>query len=665
MNEITLDISRLLPLPGPVWGLYPMRPAKASAPPRRPLQWRAALPACRRIARHAAAHVPRWAAMDETARQLGLLQLRGRLRRDGLDAAGMAEALAAVACGAQQVLGQTPRATQMLAAVVLLDNRMAEMATGEGKTLAIGLAAAVAALAGMPVHVVTANDYLAERDATQLLPLFACLGLRATALPGQADDDAKRQAYAHDIVYATAKSLAFDFLRDRLAQAGRSELEQVAAALLGHAGPAPLMRGLCVALLDEADSILLDEAEMPLILSRNLPQAAGRAVLWQALALARQLQLGADVELQRSDRVALLTPVGEARLAELAAGLGGPWQRPRYRREAVQTALAALHVYRCHEHYLVRDGKIELLDDVTGRVAVGRVWSRGLHTSVALKEGLSPPPETETLVQTTFQRFFQRYWRLSGISGTLWEARAELRRVYGARVLPIGLHQRSQRLDLPARLFDTAAARRAAVAQRVAALQDAGRPVLIGTDSVAESVLLAAALSAHGIAHQVLNALNDAAEAAIIEQAGRAGRVTVATRMAGRGTDIELDARARAAGGLHVLSCQHNRSRRLDRQLAGRAARHGDPGSTEAWLVRAISEFRGELLADTLTAWRPLSSSTSHPPSQPIWLRAWLLAAQQRCTQWREEQRAAARRHALLEQDLHWDDRLSFAGSPG
>ena len=648
-------ITQLLPLPGPVWGRYPLRPVKATAPPQRSLPWRPALQACRSIAADAHAQAGHWLAMDADARAPALLQLRGRLRREGLDASGMAAALGAAACQAQLLLGQTPRANQYLAAVVLLDNRMAEMATGEGKTLAIGLAAAVAALAGVPVHVVTANDYLAERDAARLRPLFAALGLRATALPQQGDDEGKRLAYGHDIVYTTATALAFDFLRDRQTLAGRGALEQAATALGGRAAAAPLMRGLCMALLDEADSILLDEAEVPLVLSRAVPQAARRAFLWQALALARQLDAMTDFEVQRADRSVQLGPAGEVRLAGLAAGLGGPWLRPRYRREAVQMALAALHVYRVDQHYLVRDGRIDLLDEVTGRVAAGRVWSRGLHTLVALKEGISPPPETETLQQITFQRFFQRYWRLCGISGTLREARAELRRVYGVRVLPIALHQPNQRLDLPARGFESPAARCAAVALRVAALQAVGRPVLIGTDSVAASELMAAALSHHGIAHQVLNAHQDGAEAAIIERAGRAGQVTVATRMAGRGTDIELDARARAAGGLHVLSCQHNRSRRLDRQLAGRAGRHGDPGSTETWFIRPISTLRPGGPANTLWRWMPSSISTLYPP--------WLIATRQRWVQWREEQRGAARRQNLLEQERHWDDRLSFAGS--
>ncbi|MDP3615693.1 MAG: hypothetical protein Q8R98_27960, partial [Rubrivivax sp.] len=550
-------------------------------------------------------------------------------------------------------LGWTPRPGQLLAAAALLDNRMAEMATGEGKTLAIGLAAAAAALAGMPVHVVTANDYLAARDATGLAPLFMALGLRVTALPPAGDDAARRQAYGHDILYATAKALAFDHLRDRHMQARSHELERAAAALSANAPPAPLMRGLCMALLDEADSILLDEAEVPLILSQGVPQAARRAFLWQALALARQLEPGRDFRTLPTERGAWLEPAGEDRLAALAHGLGGPWQRTRYRREAVQLALAALHACRRNLDYLVRDGAIELLDEVTGRVAAGRVWSRGLHTLVALKEGLNPPPDTETVAQITFQRFFQRYWRLCGISGTLWEARAELQQVYGASVVRVPLHRPCRRVTLPPRVWDNAQAMFDAAALHVAALQAAGRPVLVGTDSVADSEALSSCLARHSVVHRVLNALHDGDEAAIVAEAGHGGRVTVATRMAGRGTDIALDERARAAGGLHVLSCQHNPSRRLDRQLAGRAARHGEPGSSEAWLVHRFSTKGFAAAADKVMSTRP----TNHQNPPP-----WMITMSQRWRQWLEERRRAAARHQLLEQDRHWERRLSFAG---
>ena len=650
------DHSQVLPCPGPVWGGYPVRSADDAAPPWR-VPWpmrllRSPLAQAGRVARLASRETAAWSSLDANARGAALQAVRRRLHRDGLTPGAMAQALGIAAACAAETIGQMPRETQVVAAAVLLEQRLAEMATGEGKTLALALAAAVAGLAGMPVHVVTANDYLAARDAERLAPLYGALGLRVAVLPPSGDDAARRGAYAHDIVYASARELAFDFLRDELSRGGRTPAERLVDGLFGAPAPAPLLRGLCFALLDEVDSILLDEAEVPLILSRSAPQAARRAFLWQALALARQLLPGRHFTLHAAQRSATLTPAGEECVAALAAGLGGPWQRPRYRREALATALVGLHACRRDADYVVRDGAIELLDAVTGRIAGGRVWSRGLHTVVALKEGVPPPQETDTVAQTTFQHFFQRYWRLAGLSGTLREARAELREVFGARVTRIPLHVASRRRQGPPRLFDTAEARWSAVCRRVAELQAAGRPVLVGTDSVADSQALSDRLHGVGIAHRVLNALHDAEEAAIVAEAGRAGRVTVATRMAGRGTDIELDSVARAAGGLHVLSCQDNPSRRLDRQLAGRAGRHGEPGSAETWLLLRDSDSEPAQDADTDLTWIPHDSIAA----------AWLMFSARRLAQAREERRRAALRRELLRQDRHWQGRLAFSG---
>jgi preprotein translocase subunit SecA len=326
----------------------------------------------------------------------------------------------------------------------------------------------------------------------------------------------------------------------------------------------------------------------------------------------------------------------------------------------VVVALTGLHACRRDEHYVVREGRIDLLDEVSGRIAEGRVWSRGLHTVVALKEGVSAPPETDTVAQTTFQRFFQRYWRLGGISGTLWEARHELREVYGTPVERIALHRPCRREALPPQAFADDASRLAALVPRVAALQAAGRPVLVGTDSVAESLQVAGALAAHGVPHRVLNALHDADEAAIVALAGCAGQVTVATRMAGRGTDIGLDAAARAAGGLHVLSFQNNPSRRLDRQLAGRAGRAGDPGSSEVWALRDLLPHALERSTPRLEEW---TDPTPSPPRSHRFLARWL-SLRRRFRQAREDRRRAALRHALLQQDREWEQRLSFAGPP-
>jgi preprotein translocase subunit SecA len=655
---VRLALERLLPRPGPLWGAAPQRPAEDAAPPWR---WPAFGGPARQAARVAAAAAREssgWRAMAASPWGRSLAMLRRDLRRDGLGPASQARVLGAVAAVAARVLGIEPYPSQLFAAAALLDGRMAEMATGEGKTLATALAAAAAALAGMPVHVATANDYLAARDAQALAPLFDALGLSVAHLAATLPPDARRSVYAQDVVYTTARELAFDHLRDALAVGALHEpLARTAAALAGAAPPTPLQRGLCFALLDEADSILLDEADVPLIVSRQAPHAARRAYLWQALALARRLEPGADCRLAPAERRATLTPAGATRLAALAVPLGGPWRRERYRHEVVETALVALHLLQRNRHYLLRDGAVQLLDEVTGRAAPGRVWSRGLHTVVELKEGLTPSEDTETLARSTFQRFFQRYWRLAGTSGTLWEARAELHEVYGAHTVRVPLHRPDRRRTLPTRCFATPVERLAAAVARARELHARGRPLLIGTDSVEDSLEVAQALRSAGLPARVLSALHDADEADIVAAAGRRGAVTVATRMAGRGTDIALDDGARAAGGLHALSLQRNPSRRLDRQFAGRAARHGDPGSAERLALQRFSVLRRERAGPTLPAWNFLQATAAGPAGW--WLDGWL-----RVPQWLEERRRRALRRLLLEQDRHWENRLAFAGPP-
>lgn len=608
-----------LPRPGAFWGSYPQR--RPGSPP--PLAASAWLPAARVLAHRVRA--------VRNLRDDGIEAARVRLLREGLAPGAVVQALAAVVPVVQRTLGHALFDHQLFAACALLDNRLAEMATGEGKSLAVAVAAAVAALAGVPVHVATANDYLAERDLQAALALFTALGLSAACVAGGDEPSARRAAYACDIVYTSARELAFDWLRDHL-QAGPAGLQRHAAALSGDAAPLPLMRGLCMAILDEADAILLDEACVPLVIAQAAPNAARRAFLWQALAIARRLE-GADHHPDASGTREQLTDAGREAVRAASAALGGPWQRTRYREEAVATALTALHRCQRDRDYLVRDGRLELLDTLTGRVAAGRAWSRGLQAAVELKEGCTPTPDSETAAQVTYQRFFRGYLRLCGVSGTLVEARAELAAVYGLQVVAVPRRQPSRCVRLPTRLYTDAASLWPAVAERAGRLAAAGRPVLVGTDSVADSEALSACLAGAGLAHQVLNARHNAQEAAIVATAGRAGCITVATRMAGRGTDIALDEAARAAGGLHVLACQHNPSARQDRQLWGRAARQGEPGSVEAWVVAG--------------AGTPLGRRAG------AWLRAWCL----RLPQFLSDRREQGLRAQLLLQDEGWERR--------
>ncbi|HNE14578.1 MAG TPA: preprotein translocase subunit SecA [Rhodocyclaceae bacterium] len=577
--------------------------------------------------------------------------LRLTLGRDGLGPGGLVEAFAVLSVVCAGVLGVRPYDTQLVAARIVLDNSLAEMATGEGKTLAVALAAATAALAGVPVHVITANDYLVSRDAAALEPLYAALGLRVGAVVQSMGADARRDAYACDVAYCTAKELVFDYLRDGLERT-RDRLRWHVQQLCGDGGTAPVLRGLCMAIVDEADSILIDEARVPLILSRPVAQVQQDRYLGQSLALARSLEAERDYRLEPGSRSAVLTPAGADRVARAADVLGAVWHNRLHREEVVGLALTALHLYRRDRDYLVRDGAVQIVDEHTGRVAPGRAWSRGLHQLLELKEGCAPTPPTETLAQITYQRFFPRYLRLGGLSGTLREARAELLALYGLPVRGVPLRGPDRRVTLPSRLFADSAALWSAVAARAASVAGQGRPVLVGTATVADSEALSARLAAAGVDHVVLNARQDGDEARVVAEAGLAGRITVATNMAGRGTDIALAAGCAERGGLHVIVCQLNGARRIDRQLAGRCARQGDPGSVETWLAADMPLLHDALpaaLRRGLQRWAPRVPDAA-------------LKGLRRLLQGREERLQALQRRRLRARDRYLERGLSFRG---
>jgi preprotein translocase subunit SecA len=594
-------------------------------------------------------HQSRWQAWPLAERAAQLRKLQARLSRDGWAGPLRAEALGCVAAAAVETLARSPFDAQLQAASALLDDRLVEMATGEGKTLSVALAAAVVALAGMPVHAMTANDYLARRDALGHQGFFAHLGLSVGTVTSASTPAERRTAYRCHITYCTAREVAFDTLRDSLDPSWpRSEWQRRSARLSGIATAEPLVCRLGMAILDEADSLLIDEATTPLVISEAVDDAAHRAACFQALAVARSLTLGTHFHPNDEGRRIEWTAAGDTALAVRTEGLEGAWHNARHRHDLVTAALEALHLLRRDQHYLVRDGAVHLLDAVTGRVSPGRVWSRGLQTLVELKEGLAPSKSVATRGQIGFPHFFNGYERLCGLSGSLQECRAELRALYQRAVVRIALRLPSKRRVLPDRLYADAASRQAAAVACIAALQAEGRPVLVGTDSVADSESLSAALSVANVVHRVLNARHDADESAIVAAAGAAGAVTVATRMAGRGTDIALGAGVAALGGLHVLNLQDNPSSRLDLQLIGRCARQGDPGSAESWRtvapLAAATPVRTALLrrlarADAAGRW----------PLPARWLRHWVLRIQAH-----EQQRAARHRRRFIQQDALW-----------
>jgi preprotein translocase subunit SecA len=463
------------------------------------------------------------------------------------------------------------------------------METGEGKTLTATLAAVTAALAGTPVHIITVNDYLAGRDAEWMAPIYRALGLSVGVIVHGLDPAARQAAYACDVTYCTNKEIVFDYLRDRLLlgrRAGRVQLQVARLAGAGGQADRLLLRGLHYAIVDEADSVLVDEARTPLIISGAGEEEGitARKLYQTALALADQLVQGQDYLLEARERRVELTAAGETRLRDVTTGMKGVWTGTLRRQELVRQALTARHCFHRDTDYLVRDGKVQIIDEYTGRLMGDRSWEHGLHQLIEAKEEVAVTRQTSPLARISYQRFFRRYLRLAGMTGTAREVAGELRAVYGLPVVRVPSNRPLIRQRLPHRSFATAKAKWDAVVERIRALHEAGRPVLVGTRSVGASEHLAALLEAAGLDHVVLNARQDKEEAEIVARAGEPGRITVATNMAGRGTDIRLAPGVAEVGGLHVLATERHEAGRIDRQLFGRCGRQGDPGTYEVFV---------------------------------------------------------------------------------
>ena len=576
-------------------------------------------------------------------------ELRPLLRRAGLrDIALAAQCFALVREAATRAIGQRHFDVQLTGGWAMLNGRVAEMQTGEGKTLTATLPAAAAALAGRAVHVITANDYLAARDAHDMQPVYRRLGLSVGCVQQGMDPEARRAAYRCDVTYCSNKEIAFDYLRDRITLGGRPRpIAMRVNALVGSQDAARLLlRGLQFAIVDEADSVLIDEARTPLILSAHAKQGQEEKLHAQALELAQRLGEG-DFTV-RDGGVEISRP-GLGRLEELCRSLGGLWQGPRRREQLVRQALTALHLFRRDRHYLVRDGKVVIIDENTGRLMPDRSWEQGLHQLIELKEGCEVTGRRETLARISYQRFFRRYLELCGMTGTAREVAAELWAVYRVRVACIPTNRPMRRTRLADRICGRSELKWHTVVQRVRELVGAGRPVLVGTRSVAASEELARRLDAERIAYRLLNARQDREEAEIVARAGEPGCVTVATNMAGRGTDIKLAAGIAELGGLHVIATELNDSARIDRQLFGRCARQGDAGSCEA--ILAIEE-------DLVASYLPVASGLrclGRVPG-PLGRAVFALA------QWRAERIHSRARRDLLDMDDYLGDMLAFAG---
>ena len=586
------------------------------------------------------------------------IHLRYQLHQSGFERGLVAKNFALVRELSRQKLGLAHYDTQLLGGWAILRGMVTEMETGEGKTLMATLPSCTAAMAGIPVHVITVNDYLAARDAEWMGPVYEAMGLTVGTVVAGMDADARRAAYACDVTYCTNKQVAFDYLRDRLLL--RKYTSQLALKLASAGGEDQLggkllLRGLCFAIVDEADSVLVDEAVTPLIISRPGDTGHKHEVFEQALEFSRQLEIDIDYLVDLRERSVELTEQGSDRMRQLCEEASGLWRNSRYREDLVIQALKAEALFRRDQHYLVREGKVDIVDEFTGRVMADRSWEHGLHQMIEVKEGCEITGEQETLGRISYQRFFRRYLKLGGMTGTANELKAELKSVYRLRVMRIKPFKRVRRRGLLSTLLRTDEEKWSRIVERVKSLHAGGRPVLIGTRSVEASEHLGQLLDDAGIVNRVLNARQDADEAEIIAAAGLRGQVTVATNMAGRGTDIQLEGDVVALGGLHVIATERHESARIDRQLFGRCGRQGDPGSYEM-----INSIEDELIAR-------YGSEIGRHLVDLIWRVApwlakpfalWLTHAAQQAA---EKKNATARSRVLRSED-YLENVLAFSG---
>ncbi|CAN5136814.1 hypothetical protein BH11PSE10_BH11PSE10_19440 [soil metagenome] len=563
------------------------------------------------------------------------------LKAGGLDGEALPAVFACIGEAVRRRLGMWPHPVQFSGARLLLSGQLAEMRTGEGKSLVAALAAVAMAASGAAVHVVSTNDYLAERDCEEMQSLFAFFGLTGGVVKGGMEPAERRAAYRCDICFVSGKELVFDYLKDRLAGHGVlparvSSLQQLLRHGAADDDSLPLIPALHFAIVDEADSVLIDEARTPMIISRESPGLYEPALLNWAIAAARCLVLGIDFSLTPAREVEL-KPEALDRCAPLPEGVRPVWRARPWRELLLRQALQALHLFERDQHYILVEGKVQIVDESTGRVMADRSWEQGLHQLIETKEGLALTAGRDTLARMTFQRFFRRYYLLAGLTGTAAESARELWRVYRLRVRRLPTHRPVQRQVLPGLCLADSASKWRAVADEAAAVAARGQAVLVGTRSVEASEAVAAAFAARGLVFVVLNARQDADEAAVVAAAGAAGRITIATNMAGRGTDIKLDAAARAAGGLHVILTEFHESPRVDRQLFGRSARQGELGSVRAIVARDDGLFKG------LPAALPLSAAVR-----------WAQAA--------AERRAYQARMQTLKQDQELNRMIGIAG---
>lgn len=491
---------------------------------------------------------------------------------------------------ARRTLGMTHYDVQLMGGRAMCLGHVAQMRTGEGKTLTATLPMFMRALSGRGALLATTNDYLARRDAEEMQPIYLSLGKSVGVIQTDMSRPQRRAAYGCDITYGTMKEFGFDFLRDH--SNGRELQEQ--KFLGGSSGDTPqraelepVHREPNFLLIDEADSILIDDARTPLIISAagdGQEKEQQKAIYRWSASAVEHFEEDRDYWYDRERRQVDLTPEGMSllRAVDKPAEMAGVGLPEMY--DFMERAIQVHRDYKIDRDYVIRDGEIVIVDESTGRIAEGRRWSRGIHQAIEASQDVEISMDTETQARVTVQSLVGRYPHVSGMTGTAWSARREFRKIYAMPVSVIPTNRKLQRIELPTRYLPTEEEKMQAIVADVLEVHRTGRPVLVGTRSIAKSEILARHFIAAGVEHEVLNARQIEREAEIVSRAGEQGRVTVATNMAGRGTDIKLTDEVRNLGGLHVIGSEMHESSRIDQQLFGRCGRQGDPGSTQLYL---------------------------------------------------------------------------------
>lgn len=476
------------------------------------------------------------------------------------------EAFAVVREAARRTVGMEHFDEQIMGGIVLHQGKIAEMKTGEGKTLVATLPVYLNALTGRGVHVVTVNDYLANRDAQWMGQIYQFLGLSVGVIVHGLDFDQRKEAYGADITYGTNNEFGFDYLRDNMV----FEAEQM------------VQRPLAYAIVDEVDSILIDEARTPLIISGPTDESTEQ--YYKFAQLVPKLRATDDYTVDEKAHSAVLTEAGVAKM-EKWLGVENLFEGEHVElTHYLNQALKAHTLMKRDRDYVVKDDQVIIVDEFTGRLMFGRRYSDGLHQAIEAKEGVKIERESQTLASITFQNYFRMYDKLAGMTGTAITEEEEFRKIYGLEVIVLPTHKPMIRQDHHDQIYKTQEAKFQAVVEEIRQCYEKGQPVLVGTISIEKSELLSHMLKRRGVPHQVLNAKHHEREAEIISRAGQAKTVTIATNMAGRGTDIVLGEGVKELGGLHIIGTERHESRRIDNQLRGRAGRQGDPGSSRFYV---------------------------------------------------------------------------------